>query len=285
MPRMTSIRAFDDGIDAWRVTHASPGPALAGLVAGYADYDERTGSFAARRELAGTRGVLIVNLGPAIEIVGADGAVLRVGTGAGFMGGVCESTSLSRSCGVQAGVHVFAPVEVLARIAGCPPGELAQRAVALDAVVGNAREWGERLGEAQGAAARFDLLDTLIAAQLARAPAADSRLMAAAAMLRRAPGAAVAGIAEAVSLDRRTLARRFGEMMGLSPRRYARLARFERFAAAMTASPDASLAELALAAGYYDQPHLNRDVRALADATPAELRRRLVPAGGGFRDD
>lgn len=285
MPRALSVQTHDDGVDTGRVTHAAPAAILAGEITAYADYHERTASFTARRELAATGGVLILNLGPAIEIVGADGGMLHVGTGDGFVGGVAEATSVSRSSGEQAGVHLFAPVEVLARIAGCPPAALANRVVALDALLGrSARDLGQQLGDAPDAAARFDLLDRFAAARLARTPAPDRRIVAAAAMLRRMPDAAIATVADAVSLDRRGLARRFGETMGLSPRRYARLARFERFTAALGRQPDRALAELALDAGYYDQPHLNRDVRALAAATPAELRRRLLPAAGGFRD-
>lgn len=285
MTRALSVREHDDGADAWRVVMGAPAPMLAGRVAHYADYTERTGSFVTRRELAGTGGVLLINLGPAIEIVGADGAVLRVGLGEGFVGGVSEHTSLSRSSGRQGGVHVFAPLEVLARVVGCPPEAIANRVVALDALVRDARALGERLAEAADAAARFDLLDGFVAARLSRTPALDRRVSAAAAMLRRTPDAGVAQVAEAVNLDRRLLARRFGETWGLSPRRYARVARFEAFAALLAREPDLPLADLALAAGYYDQPHLNRDVRALASATPAELRRRLIPGGGGFRED
>lgn len=284
MARAVSVSEHDDGTDAWRVVRAAPAAALAGQVGHYADYAERTGSFTARRELAATGGVLLINLGPAIAIEMADGSVLRVAPGAGFVGGVAEATALSRSSGVQAGVHVFAPVEVLAAVAGCPAAELANRVAPLDALAGRAaREMGERLGEAADAEARFALLDGFVAARLARARAADARITAAAAMLRRAPDETVTRIADAVNLDRRLLARRFGAAMGLGPRRYARVARFEAFAAALARRPEEPLAELALAAGYYDQPHLNRDVRALAASTPLELRRRLLPAGG-FRE-
>ncbi len=42
---------------------------------------------------------------------------------------------------------------------------------------------------------------------------------------------------------------------------------------------DLSLAELALACGYYDQPHVNRESRAFAGTSPAQLARRLAPEG------
>ena len=49
--RLRSIRAHDDGIDSWRMADVAPPPLLAGLIDGYSDYAERTGSFTTRREL------------------------------------------------------------------------------------------------------------------------------------------------------------------------------------------------------------------------------------------
>jgi AraC family transcriptional regulator len=40
------------------------------------------------------------------------------------------------------------------------------------------------------------------------------------------------------------------------------------------------LGEIAYAAGYCDQSHLNREFRALAGTTPSDFIARLTPAGG-----
>ena len=42
------------------------------------------------------------------------------------------------------------------------------------------------------------------------------------------------------------------------------------------------LADLAIMSGYYDQSHLNRDVREFAGTTPGELLESLLPDRGGF---
>ena len=59
---------------------------------------------------------------------------------------------------------------------------------------------------------------------------------------------------------------------GLEPRTFQRVARFQRFLAlAERTGGDGSLAGLAARAGYADQAHLSREVRALSGLTPTAL--------------
>ena len=58
--------------------------------------------------------------------------------------------------------------------------------------------------------------------------------------------------------------------------------RFGRVVRAIRAGQAADLADLAVASGYYDQSHLNRDVREFAGTTPGELLESLLPDRGGF---
>lgn len=286
MQRAVTLRTHDDGVDRWAMASATPAPHLAGAVDRYTDYWEQTGSFTARRELAQTGGVLIVNLGDPLEIVGADGRTIRLLRGEGFAGGLADATSISRSNGAQSGIHLHAPLETIARLLGLPPSEIANRVVRLDEALGaEGARLGEEVAEAGSAEDRFARLDSFVTARLAVSLAGDRRVAAAGAALRDRPDTPIAALAEQLNADRRAFARDFRNVLGIPPRHYARLARFEAFTAAIGADPAASLADLAADAGYYDQPHLNRDVRAFADMTPAELQRRIVPDGGGVRHD
>jgi hypothetical protein len=118
--RPTQINAYDDGIDRWAMVRAAPAPGVAGHVRSYCSYWEETASFAARRELAGTTGVLIYALGEPLEIVGADGRTIVLKVGEGFSGGIADGTSISRGLGPQAGIQVDLPLESLAALLGAP---------------------------------------------------------------------------------------------------------------------------------------------------------------------
>lgn len=66
------------------------------------------------------------------------------------------------------------------------------------------------------------------------------------------------------------LASKFMEQIGITPKRYARLLRFHG-ALLMVHAGSLRLPEIALRAGYYDQPHLNAEFRELAGLTPGQL--------------
>jgi transcriptional regulator GlxA family with amidase domain len=64
----------------------------------------------------------------------------------------------------------------------------------------------------------------------------------------------------------------FRQATGLSPKRYARLMRFQQLLEALRRAPAASLSELALAGGYSDQAHMQREFREFAGVTPLQYR-------------
>lgn len=278
-----TTRAHDDGRDRWSIADARPSAALATVVDRYSWWSERTESFTARRELAGTTGVLIVNLGEPLEIVDARGAVLRLGAGQGFVGGIAQATSLSRSTGAMTGVHVHLAPAALARLLGVDLAALTDRCFTLADVLGrDADRLGERLLAATDHEARWQVLDAFLQARAAVSRNADIEMEHARQALAR--GRRVEAVAADLGWSRKRLARRFSDATGLQPRAFAGLARFERFARALQTSPAEPLAHAALDCGYADQAHLSREVQRYADLTPTQLRARLIPAGGGVRE-
>ena len=86
----------------------------------------------------------------------------------------------------------------------------------------------------------------------------------------------VASAAREVAMSERQLRRRCTRAFGYGPATLARILRVQRFLAAARASGrSTSLVELALRAGYSDQPHASRDVKAIARITPAEVVRSV----------
>jgi AraC-like DNA-binding protein len=74
----------------------------------------------------------------------------------------------------------------------------------------------------------------------------------------------------------RLLIARYRDVVGLPPKLVARIVRFERLTALLAADGAADWAGAATACGYFDQAHLAREVRELADFTPTELRAQIV---------
>lgn len=99
----------------------------------------------------------------------------------------------------------------------------------------------------------------------------DPRLGVALDGLRTGP---VSAVAKTIGLCDRRFTLWFTEQVGLGPKRYARVRRFQRVLAPILAGEE--LGRIAHAAGYFDQAHLNRDFRAFTGVTPTEYRTRGV---------
>lgn len=82
-------------------------------------------------------------------------------------------------------------------------------------------------------------------------------------------GAGVAATADALGWTTRTLHRRCLDAFGYGPSVLRRVLRFRRAGALLHAG--VAPAEVAVRAGYADQPHLSREVRALAGVAPRQL--------------
>ena len=78
-------------------------------------------------------------------------------------------------------------------------------------------------------------------------------------------------LADQACLSSRQFERQFLERMGMSPKFYARIARFDRAFKRKAQQPLLDWLDVAYACGYYDFSHLMRDFRQFAEVTPSLL--------------
>jgi AraC-like DNA-binding protein len=131
---------------------------------------------------------------------------------------------------------------------------------------GPARRLGEQLWDAGTPAARVALLERVVREQ-------DGAIDPVAMEVADHVGSTgVTGLAATVGLSERQLLRRCTSAFGYGPATLARILRLQRFLAlARRHGTGVPLARLAFAAGYADQPHLSREVRAIAGVTAAAV--------------
>jgi AraC-like DNA-binding protein len=259
----------------WETAGRPPHPALRPLIhRGYLGYAER-GAPIRRVEVAYDAIVVILNLGARLDV--------DARSRGSFVAGLHDRATLTAHAGDQLGIQLDLTPLGAQMLLGLPMGELSRQVVDLEDLVGD--QLVARLGEAPDWETRFDLLDAELLARLAGAVAPRPDVAYAWSRLQRTHGAlSVGALCAELGCSRRHLAGRFAHDIGLPPKSVARMLRFRRVLRMLDAdAPRAGgrLGELAAAAGYYDQPHLNRDFRALAGCAPGEYLARLLPEGRG----
>ena len=83
-------------------------------------------------------------------------------------------------------------------------------------------------------------------------------------------------LARSAGLSSRTLHRRFKQQVGLSPKIYARIVRFESALQAKATSPKLTWTDIAHEYGYHDQMHMIHDFHNLSTDTPSGLLKHLA---------
>ena len=171
------------------------------------------------------------------------------------------------------------------RLLGLPLSELTGATVSLADVFGaEAVQLGDRLRESVDWDARFDMLEAFLARRVQSGPTVHPAVAWAWGRLRATGGRTrVDQLAAELGCSRRYLHTRFREQVGVGPKAAARLLRFEHVRRRIERDPP-RWAEVAAAAGYADQSHLNREFRQFAGTTPTDFVARLIPSGGVVGD-
>lgn len=153
----------------------------------------------------------------------------------------------------------------LHRLLGVPVAEMLDYSVESRALLGPAvGEVEARLAEAPDYATMLAVLEAYLLRMLRRLRPHTER------PLDRL-GASLDQLAAEACLSPRQFERNFVERVGLSPKLFARIARFDQAFGLKERRPGLDWLAVAVQCGYYDYRHLVRDFRAFAGVTPPQL--------------
>jgi AraC-like DNA-binding protein len=190
---------------------------------------------------------------------------------------------LAPSCSVGA---VLRPGAAECLFGGVTADELAERHTPLDALWGaEAHRLRERLRALRSPQDRLTLFEAALAARLPRVQGLHPAVAGALAQFRG--GASVAAAVKDSGFSHRRFLQLFRQGVGLAPKTYLRVLRFQRVLPVLRSDPALSLAALAADLGYSDQSHFNREFLAFSGVTPLAYRQRMgtdihhLPMGGG----
>jgi AraC-like DNA-binding protein len=224
--------------------------------------------------------VLIVNLGAPFRIRArsdlepadyADGVVI---------GALTHAVQFGYPAGTRSvGVH-FKPWG-LAPFLAIPAVELRNRPVTVEEVWGRpaAEELRDRLATAPGPCEMLTLLEEQLMQRVCET-AGLGLVRHTSSVIAAATGAvAIGDLSAAAGVSSTHLAQRFKEVVGITPKRFARTYRLTATVLSIDPAGPVDWLDLAASAGYYDQAHFINEFRAFTGLTPTrylDLRRRFL---------
>ncbi len=159
---------------------------------------------------------------------------------------------------------------------GVPACELADAHLDLATLWGPAAdELREKLCGANTPQERFRMLDEALTVRLRSSQKRHAAVpIALDAFKQTSVVPSVPSVARRVGLSHRRFIQVFANEVGLTPKLYCRVLRFQRARALARQAKTPDWAKLAVGCGYYDQSHLIRDFQEFSGASPAEHLRQ-----------
>jgi AraC-like DNA-binding protein len=227
------------GISGREAVIATPAPPLGTVIRRYVGY-RSVGTPAVHRGLPSGALTFIISLADPVDIAAMPAGLQGPGRYQALVGGLHAAPAYIRHQGFQCGLSLELTPLGARNLLGVPAGELANAVVHLDELAGPAaRGLVDRLGSAAGWRERFS--------------------------------------AE-VGYSRRHLAELFRRELGLAPKTAARVLRFDRSRRLIAGSERPALAQVAAAAGYYDQAHMTREWSEIAGCAPTTSMAEELPS-------
>jgi AraC-like DNA-binding protein len=273
--------------DSWRMDSLLPSATLSPFMRRATAYTVQGAGLSRQRELPNGSAVLVFNLGTELRVEDATGKLHRFPHPTAFYSGPSDRYVVTETDGAQEGMVVELTLPGARRLLGRPLNELGDRMISLADLLGRrADEILGRIIEAPSPAARLALLESAIEARIADAGDGGTRDLEWAWNLQHARGGRmpVSDLADVIGCSRKHLAVRFDREFGLSPKRLARIMRFDRAVRVVRFGEVTSWSDLAAQCGFADQAHMAREFVAFAGDPPTALLRRRLPDDGGFVD-
>jgi AraC-like DNA-binding protein len=200
------------------------------------------------------------------------GAVVSGAHGRGFAPDTAEEVFII-------GVH-FKPGGAFPFL-GLPAGDLADTHVDLETLWGPpAGRLRERLCEARTSAERFQLLQEALLRRLRHGVEQHYAVSAALEMFRKnQAGPRVREAAKYIGLSQRRFIQVFKAEVGITPKLFSRIQRFQQTRTFIQHNPSINWADLAVDLGYFDQSHLIREFLEFSALSPTDhinLHKRFI---------
>jgi AraC-like DNA-binding protein len=223
-------------------------------------------------ELPGTRVVVVLELGEPIRVY--DRAQRPGRHRGGFVAGLDDAPSLTEHDGSQRGLEVSLTPQGARLFFGVPLSELFGRVVAFpDLVPREQRDLVSRLHDLPDWDARFDEFERILEKRVADARVGrdvDAVAWAVRRIEARGGDVDIGALGRELGVSHRRLIALFRDGVGMAPKLFARLVRFDRVMARLRSGQTPLWIDLAAELGYADQSHLIREVKRFTGVSPTQ---------------
>lgn len=212
---------------------------------------------------------LILNLGAPLTVFDVHGQSISVTAGQVFYAGLHDKVCFTESSGLQRGIHLRMSALDAFRWFGPMAAECNNRAVLLEDFAG-----ADRIRS---------IVDTELGmlVPLSKIHAVPREIEWVWGQLTTGYTTRIADLTAELGWSRKRLVQRFRAVFGIGPKTVARLTRFDALRSRLKTGNRTKWVDHALDVGYFDQPHMIRDVNLFAGLSPtaliAEMRRNNFP--------
>jgi AraC-like DNA-binding protein len=158
-----------------------------------------------------------------------------------------------------------------------PASEIANQSTDLACLWGRAaNELRERLLSVSNRNGMFQVAEQFLLRQLVRPLELHPAVSFAREKFSKRHTVSMASLAHEIGLSQRRFIELFVAQIGLPPKAFYRVRRFQRILEMVHASRDVEWVQVALDSGYYDQAHFNHDFREFSGLTPSQYVARAT---------